>query len=102
MRPRHQGGTIVRKGSNWILRYYEGRVIGGEIKRVRTSRVLAPFGDAYRNKTDVKALAQKVMTEAAPAIGGRNIDGSLTLGEFVETRYFPNIERRVQMAGERI
>ena len=43
MRPRHQTGQIRKRGSNWILRYYEDRTQGGQIKRIRTTKALAPY-----------------------------------------------------------
>jgi integrase len=97
MRPRHQVGAIVRKGSNWILRYYSDELREGVLTRVRKSEVLAPYSQAYRNKSDVKDIAAKRLSEA---VSHGTLDGSLSLREFVETRYFPHIEKRVQMSGE--
>jgi integrase len=98
VRPRHQSGTIVRKGRNWVLRYYEDRIVDGHVERVRASQVLAPCGNVYRNKTDVKDLAQRALAKL-PSAGG-SIDGALTLGDFIENKYFPHIEQRTQMQGE--
>jgi integrase len=57
-------------------------------------------GNAYPNKTQVKPLAEKILSGLASSQGGGQIDGTLTLGEFVEARYFPHIDQRIQMSGE--
>jgi integrase len=97
VRPRHQAGAIVRKGSNWILRYYVDEFREGVVTRVRKSEVLAPYSLTYRNKSDVKDIAAKRLSEV---VSHGSLDGALTLREFVENRYFPHIEKRMQMSGE--
>jgi hypothetical protein len=71
-----------------------------EILARNRSQNLAPVGNAYPNKTQVKPLAEKILAGLASSQGGGQIDGTLTLGEFVETRYFPHIDQRIQMSGE--
>ena len=90
----------MRRGGMWVLRFYEDRIANGQVKRVRRSQNLAPVGNAYPNKTQVKPLAEKILAGLASSQGGGQIDGTLTLGEFVETRYFPHIDQRIQMSGE--
>jgi integrase len=100
MRPRHQTGSIVRRGGMWVLRFYEDRIEKGQVKRVRRSQNLAPVGNAYPNKSQVKPLAEKILARFASSQACGQIDGTLTLAEFVETRYFPHIDQRTQMSGE--
>src|SRR6266436_9118040 len=100
MRPRHQTGSIVRRGGMWVLRFYEDRIEKGQVKRVRRSQNLAPVGNAYSNKSQVKPLAEKILARYASSEARGQIDGTLTLAEFVETRYFPHIDQRTQMSGE--
>src|SRR5882724_2730092 len=100
MRPRHQTGSILRRNGMWVLRFYEDRIEKGQVKRVRRSQNLAPVGNAYPNKTQVRPLAAKILAGLASSQGGGQIDGTLTLAEFVEMRYFPHIDRRTQMSGE--
>ena len=90
----------MRRGGMWVLRFYEDRFANGQVKRVRRSQNLAPVGNAYSNKTQVRPLAEKILSGLASSQGGGQIDGTLTLGEFVETRYFPHIDQRTQMSGE--
>ena len=100
MRPRHQTGTITKKGKWWVLRYYEDRVEGGVLKRVRTSQPIAPRS-AYRLKSDVKPLADELFNKmAVNTSSGSRIDGALTVAEFVEQRYLQHLDQRLQLSGE--
>jgi integrase len=99
MRPRHQNGSIVKRDGLWLIRYYEDRVEQGKAKRVRVSKILAPVNNTYRVETHVKALADEVLRQ----VNGKQptqLDGTLTLTEFVEKRYFPHLEQRMKMSGE--
>ena len=100
MRPRHQTGTITKKGKWWVLRYYEDRVEDGVLRRVRSSQPIAPRA-TYRLKSDVKPLADELLNKlAVNTKDSGHIDGTLTLKDFVEQRYFPHLEQRMQMSGE--
>jgi hypothetical protein len=98
MRPRYQKGSIVQRNGNWILKYYDDRIHEGQIKRVRISKILAPVGNVYRTKSQVRPLADSIL--ATVTVQGGHIDGTLTLSEFVEKRYFLHLDRRLQMHGE--
>src|ERR1700693_4409627 len=98
MRPRHQNVSIVKRDGLWLIRYYEDRVEQGKAKRVRVSKILAPVNNTYRVETHVKALADEVLRQ----VNGKQptqLDGTLTLAEFVEKRYFPHLEQRMKMSG---
>jgi integrase len=100
MRPRHQTGTITKKGKWWVLRYYEDRVVNGVVTRVRTSEPIAPRA-TYRLKSDVKPLADEIFAKlGVNQAGGTRIDGALTVAEFVEQRYLPHLDQRLLMSGE--
>lgn len=99
MRPRYQGGSIVEKNGNWVLRFYEDRISrDGQHKRVRASKVLAPVGGAYRTKTQVKHLADEQL-QGTRGVQPSGLDGTLSVGEFIENRYFPHLETRMQLTG---
>ena len=99
MKPRHQQGSIVKRNGLWLVRYYEDRVEHGSAKRVRVSKILAPVNNTYRVETHVRSLADDVIRQ----VNGNQatqLDGTLTLAEFVEQRYFPHLEQRLSMSGE--
>jgi integrase len=103
MRPRHQTGQIRKRGSNWILRYYEDRIESGQIKRVRTTKVLAPYSEYPYKESDEKRLRREledkirnILVSVNGQNGGRNANGTLTLAEFIERSYFPRLDWRLQ------
>lgn len=99
MRPRHQHGSIVKRNGLWLIRYYEDRVEHGKAKRVRVAKILAPVNNTYRVRTHVQPLADEILNQ----VNGKQatqLDGTLTLAEFVEQRYFPHLEQRLKMSGE--
>jgi integrase len=105
MRPRYQQGQILKSGSNWVLRYHEDRLVNGAVRRVRTKVSLAPYSD-YPYKQDGKSLdrlrrelSEKINPILA-RINGRtnqNSGATLALSEFIEQRYFPRLDQRLQM-----
>src|SRR5690348_15721446 len=103
MRPRHQTGQICRRGPNWILRYYEDRLQGGRIVRVRTTKVLAPYEQYPYRESDETRLRRELESQIREVLdpvnrnGGNGAEGTLTLGEFIEQRYFPRLDQRLQI-----
>jgi integrase len=106
MRPRYQQGQILKSGSNWVLRYHEDRLVNGAVKRVRTKVSLAPYSE-YPYKQDDKSferLRRELSEKINPIltrINGRtsqSVDSTLTVGEFIEQRYFPRLDQRLQMS----
>jgi integrase len=101
MRPRHQLGQIAKRGSNWVLRYHEDRIIDGKVKRVRTSQVLAPYSDypfkVNKSNDQVRsALNSKISAILSGVNSARgSIEGTLTLAEFIDQRYFPRLTERL-------
>jgi integrase len=106
MRPRYQQGQILRSGSSWVLRYHEDRIVDSRIERVRTKTPLALYSE-YPYKQDAKSLerlrrelSEKINTILARVNGrtGQNNDSTLTLGEFIQERYFPRLDQRLEMS----
>jgi integrase len=86
-RHREQKGRIYRENGVWFLRYYDDRVIDGAVERKRITKRL---GEMTRAKAD---RAAKPYLDAVN--GNRQRPGTaLTLGDFVESIYFPAIERK--------
>src|ERR1700736_4261881 len=100
MRPRNQQGQICKRGQNWMLRYYEDRIVDGSVKRVRTLKVLAPYS-AYPYKVNQtndqvrSALRRKIAAILAGVNEQSSCENTLTLGEFIVQRYFPRLDQRL-------
>ena len=104
MRPRHQQGQICKRGSNWVLRYHEDRIADGQVRRVRTMKALAPYSEyPYKvNKTNGQlrsVLSDKINAILSGVNGQTNsaVEATLTLGEFIEQRYFPRLDQRLNI-----
>src|SRR5713101_2297448 len=99
MRPRQQQGQVTRRGSNWVLRYHEDRIVDGQVKRVRTIKVVAPYCD-FPKKTNMyneeaRAFFHKKITAILSGVNSQSsgtVDATLTVGEFIEQRYFPRLD----------
>lgn len=97
MRPRHQAGQVCKRGSHWVIRYHEDRIVDGATKRVRTIRPLAAVAE-YKTERDVRvALADKIVAilNTVNARSGSAPSPSIALGEFIEHRYFLRLEHRL-------
>jgi hypothetical protein len=58
---RHQEGYLYRKGSLWLLRYYDSEFAGnGSVRRVQKTKKLANVGLECPNKTTARDLARDV------------------------------------------
>jgi integrase len=100
-RPRYQKGSVIQRNGQWVLRYYEDRLVDGKTVRVRASKNIAAVDKDCRTETQARALADAELSKASVNVGTtKNSDGSLTLAEFVDTRYFLHLDQRLQMTGE--
>jgi hypothetical protein len=75
-----QKGYIYQTNGAWHVRY---RVDGKQV-----SRKLADYNDQYRTKRSVRPLADEVLD---PLNQGLQVNGPMTLQQYAETVYFPNI-----------
>jgi integrase len=57
----------------------------------QVSRKLADYNDQYRTKRSVRPLADEIID---PLNQGREVNGSMTLQQYAETVYFPNIKTK--------
>lgn len=94
-RNREQSGQVFQRHGSWYVRFYESRVIDGEVKRVRVCKQLGEV--TTRGK-----VAPAVVTEQAreilstvnrPACAPEKV---VKLGDFVEKVYFPRIEQHLR------
>jgi integrase len=88
---RHQEGYLYRKGSLWLLRYYDSEfVANGSIRRVQKTKKLASVGPECPTKTAARDLAREFLESINLA---RNTpESAMTLLRFTEDRYLPFVE----------
>jgi integrase len=99
MRPRRQSGQIFKRKSEWVLRYWEDQIRDGVPFRARITKIIGSV-DEYRTKSDAANRATSLMISAGINNPNTSPDSSLTLGEFIEKRYFPHLEWRLAQTGE--
>jgi integrase len=89
-----QGGSIRKHHGSWTLFYYDQVIRGGQRKRVLVSRKLAAFSEEYPSKTSVRPLADAILGP----LNRKQVqpESSLTIKEYIESHYFPGIERELR------
>jgi integrase len=94
---RHQEGYLFRKGSLWLLRYYDSKfAVDGSIQRVQKTKKLAEFGAACPNKTTARDLARDFLK---PINMARSTPESvMTLIRFTEDRYLPFVKEHKRIS----
>jgi integrase len=78
-----QRGQIFQRHNAWHVRY---RVNGKQV-----STRLADFNDRYRTERSVRGLADAILE---PVNAGHQVNGPMTLQQYAETVYFPNIKTK--------
>jgi integrase len=101
MRPRFQQGQITKRGPNWVLRYHEDRLVGGQVKRVRTMSVLGSYSQhPYKESqtTQLRALFNDKINTILAGVnsGAKAAETGLTVGDFIEQNYFKRLDWRLQ------
>jgi integrase len=88
---RHQQGYLYRKGSLWLLRYYDSEFCPDSlVRRVQKTKKLGKIGPECPNKTAARDVAREFLESINLA---RNTpEAAMTLLRFVEDRYLPFIE----------
>jgi integrase len=94
---RHQEGYLYRKGSLWLLRYYDSEfATDGSVRRVQKTKKLANFGLECPNKTAARDLAREFLESINLA---RNTpESTMTLIRFTEDRYLPFVEQHKRIS----
>ena len=80
-----QKGQIFQRHGAWHLRYREN---GKQV-----CRKLAPFNDRFRTLRSVRPLAEEILE---PLNNGQQVNGPMTLQQYIETVYFPNIKTKLK------
>jgi integrase len=88
---RHQEGYLYRKGSLWLLRYYDSEFDGnGPVRRVQKTKKLANVGLECPNKTTARDLAREFL--GSINLARKTPESAMTLLRFAEDRYLPFVE----------
>jgi len=89
-RKREQAGQLFKAGGCWYIRFYDTRVINGELKRVRVAKQVAPA----RGITKVKAreLAAPLLVAVNKPVQAP--ETLVTLCDFVEPVYLPRMQQQ--------
>lgn len=89
-RKREQAGQLFKAGGCWYVRFYDSRVIGGEVKRVRVAKqVVTAHGIT---KAKARELAKPILIAVNQSVQAP--ETVVTLGDFVERVYLPRIQQQ--------
>ena len=96
-RTRHQRGYLYRKGSLWLLRYYDTEIgSDGIVRRRQKTKKLAEIGCECPTKTAARDLAREYLESINRA---RTMpESTMMLAQFVEDRYLPFVERHKRIS----
>ncbi len=94
---RHQEGYLYRKGSLWLLRYYDSEFgADGSVRRVQRTKKVATVGPECKNKTAARDLAREFLESINLA---RNTpESAMTLLRFTEDRYLRFVEEHKRIS----
>jgi integrase len=96
-RTRHQQGYLYRKGSLWLLRYYDYELASdGTVRRVQKTKKLAEVGPECPNKTAARDLAMEFLETINHA--RKTPESTMTLIRFTEDRYLPFVKERKRIS----
>lgn len=91
-RKRQQNGNVFQARGNWYVRYFEDRVIDGQLRHDRIARQIGPVTTrGKRPPREIENEAREIV--AAATATNTNPERVLTIGEFVEHVYFPHIKQ---------
>jgi integrase len=104
MRPRIQQGQVKLHGAQWVLSFYKDVRDGhGAVERKRVQEFLAPY-TLYPTR-DPEQVREKLADKIASILRPVNaniadpLDGTLTVADYIEHKYFPRLNQRLQLEG---
>ncbi len=92
---REQSGQIFQRHGCWYVRFYESRVVDGEVKRVRVARQL---GEVITRGKRPPAAIEKQAEDIISVVNRPQLipENVVKLGDFVEQVYFPRIGQHMR------
>jgi integrase len=92
IRKRKQKGTIFKRHGMWYVRFFEDRVIKGEVRHVRVSKQLGEV--STRGKKPPKLIQDEATRKVAEACRAcANPEKVLTFGDFIEKVFFLHVQQ---------
>jgi len=97
-RKRQQDGYIFKARGIWYVRYFDTRVVDGEVKRVRIAKQIAKVREKINGvlttitKAKVRELAKPTLTKVNQP--DRTPETAVSLIDFVERIYLPRMEQQ--------
>ena len=97
-----QKGYVFRTGKFWFIRYYEDRVVEGQIQRRLVAKKLTearPEDFRLKKRSQIPAEVRRLQTEHMlkvnqPALS--HVGGNMTLAEFAEQVWWPHLKTRLR------
>ncbi len=89
-RHREQKGVVFKARGKWYVRFFDSRVIDGEVKRVRVAKQLCEVKGVTKAKA--RELAEPLLTEVNKPT--QTPDKVLTLNDFIERVYLPRAKEQ--------
>lgn len=97
-RKRQQDGYIFKARGIWYVRYFDTRVINGEVRRVRIAKPIAKARDTIDGvlRTITKAKARELAGPTLAKINqpDKTPETAVSLIDFVERLYIPRMEQQ--------
>jgi integrase len=97
-RKRQQDGNIFKARGIWYVRYFDTRVVDGEVKRVRISKQIAKVRENINGvlKTITKAKARELAKPTLTKVNlpDRTPETAVSLVDFVDRIYLPRMEQQ--------
>jgi integrase len=97
-RKRQQDGNIFKARGIWYVRYFDTRVVDGEVKRVRIAKQIAKVRENINGflttitKAKARELAKPTLTKVN--LPDRTPETAVSLVDFVERIYLPRMEQQ--------
>jgi integrase len=97
-RKRQQDGHIFKARGVWYVRYFDTRVVNGEVKRVRIAKQIAQVREKINGvlttitKAKARDLAKPTLTKVNQP--DRTPETAVSLVDFVERIYLPRMEQQ--------
>ncbi|SRR6266498_661726 len=99
-RAREQSGYIYKRSGWWVLRYRENVLDGGQLKRRQLAKQIEPVRlEHMRLKRPPPEIQERAKAILQPLNShAYTVEATQTLGQFVESVYFPNIETQKRVS----
>jgi integrase len=87
-----QHGHIYRKGTNWMLQYWQPAIENGKVVKRRVARVLVSYSDRCRTESQVRSEMADELAKILTPINARRArpESNQTVATYLEHIYLPH------------